>query len=187
LSRKRWAIMLIALFLLSLLGGCSPGRSTVKEQNVLSVDNQKKENQTGQLEVCFIDCGQGDSILIKSPTGEYMLVDGGKPEEGENISEFLRNQGVKQLAVIVGTHPHSDHIGGLAQIIDNFPVGKVYLPRVTHNTSAFEALLKSVQGRSLKINTARQGGKIPLENAGRVDITSDITSFILVKRVEAQA
>jgi competence protein ComEC len=92
-----------------------------------------------------------------------MLVDGGKPEEGENISEFLRNQGVKQLAVVVGTHPHSDHIGGLAQIINNFPVEKVYLPRVNHNTTTFEALLKAIKGKNLKISTARKGVEIPLE------------------------
>lgn len=155
--------MLLLLFLLSLLGGCSQSSSTVKEQNVLSLDNQKKESRTGQLEVCFIDCGQGDAIIIKTPAGEYMLVDGGKSEEGDNINEFLRNQGVKQLAVIVGTHPHSDHIGGLAKIINNFPVEKVYLPRVTHNTTAFEALLKAIKGKNLKISTACKGVEIPLE------------------------
>ena len=155
--------MLLLLFLLSLLGGCSQSSSTVKEQNVLSLDNQKKESKNGQLEVCFIDCGQGDCILIKSPTGKYMLVDGGKTEKGKNIIDFLRGQGVKQLAVVVGTHPHSDHIGGLTEIINSFPVEKVYLPRVTHNTTTFEALLKAIKGKNLKISTARQGVEIPLE------------------------
>ena len=155
--------MLLLLFLLSLLGGCSQSSSTVKEQNVLSLDNQKKESKNGQLEVCFIDCGQGDCILIKSPTGKYMLVDGGKTEKGKNIIDFLRGQGVKQLAVVVGTHPHSDYIGGLAKIINTFPVEKVYLPRVTHNTTAFETLLKAIKGKNLKISTARQGEEIPLE------------------------
>ncbi len=161
--KKHCTIMLILLFLMSLLGGCSPGGSTFKERNVLSFDNQKKESKTAQLEVCFIDCGQGDAILIKTPAGEYMLVDGGKSEEGDNINEFLRSQGVKQLAVVVGTHPHSDHIGGLAKIINDFPVEKVYLPRVTHNTTAFEALLKAIKGKNLKISTACKGVEIPLE------------------------
>ena len=163
MSKKRWIIMLLLLFLMSLLGGCSQSRSTFTEQNALPFDNQKKGSKTDQLEVCFIDCGQGDAILIKSPTGKYMLVDGGKSEEGDNITEFLRNQGVKQLAVVVGTHPHSDHIGGLAKIINTFPVEKVYLPRVTHNTTAFETLLKAIKGKNLKISTARQGEEIPLE------------------------
>ena len=163
MSKKHCTIILILFFLVSLLGGCHPSSSTLKEQNVLSLNNQKKDNKTGQLEVCFIDCKQGDAILIKTPEDKYMLVDGGKPEEGENISEFLRNQGVKQLAVVVGTHPHSDHIGGLAQIINNFSVEKVYLPRVTHNTTTFEALLKAIKGKNLKISTARKGVEIPLE------------------------
>ncbi len=162
MSKKRWAIMLILILIISMLSGCGQSTSTVKEQNVLPFDNQKQESKTNQLEVCFIDCGQGDAILIKTPVGEYMLVDGGKVEEGKNISDFLRSQGVEQLAVVVGTHPHSDHIGGLAEVIKTFPVQKVYLPRVTHNTAAFEALLNAIKGKNLKISTARQGVEISL-------------------------
>lgn len=190
LSKKRWTIILILLFLLSFLGGCSTGSSTVKEQNVLSLDNQKNDSKSGQLEICFIDCGQGDAILIKTPAGEYMLVDGGNSEEGDNISKFLRNQGVKQLAVIVGTHPHSDHIGGLAKIIDSFPVEKVYLPRVTHNTSAFETLLNAIKSKNLKINTARQGVEIPLEGIGANFIApvgekyEDLNNYSAVIRID---
>ena len=190
MSKKLWTIILLLLFILSVLGGCSQSSNTVKEQNVLSLDNKKQESETGQLEVCFIDCGQGDAILIKTPAGEYMLVDGGKSEEGENISDFLRSRGVKQLAVVVGTHPHSDHIGGLAEIIDSFPVEKVFLPRVTHNTSAFEALLKSIKGKNLKINTARQGVKIPLEGIQARFIApvgesyDDLNNYSAVIRIE---
>lgn len=188
--KKPLTIMLLLLFILSLLGGCSQSSNTVKEQNVLSLDNKKQENQTGQLEVCFIDCGQGDAILIKTPAGEYMLVDGGKSEEGENIGDFLRSRGVKQLAVVVGTHPHSDHIGGLAEIIDSFPVEKVFLPRVTHNTNTFEALLKSIKGKNLKINTARQGVKIPLEGVEASFVApvgegyDDLNNYSAVIRIE---
>lgn len=188
--KKRWTILLILLFLMSLLGGCSTGSSTVKEQNVLSFDNQKKESNSGHLEVSFIDCGQGDAILVKTPAGEYMLIDGGKSEEGDNISQFLRNRGVKQLAVVVGTHPHSDHIGGLAKIITSFPVGKVYLPRVTHNTTAFEALLNAIKDKNLKINTARQGVEIPLAGVQACFIApvgesyDDLNNYSAVVRLE---
>lgn len=190
LLKKRWTIMLLLLFLMSLLGGCSPGSSTVKEQNVLSLDHQKKERQSGQLEVCFIDCGQGDAILIKTPAGEYMLIDGGTKEEGVNISKFLHNQGVKQLAVVVGTHPHSDHIGGLANIINAFPVKKVYLPRVTHNTTVFEELLNAIKGKELTVNTTRQGVKIPLEGiearfiAPARENYEDLNNYSAVIRIE---
>lgn len=162
---KRLCILAAVLLLFAVLtGGCSIGSNTqVKEESVLPVDTSPKAEQKHDLKICFIDCGQGDAILIKSPEGQYMLIDGGGSDEGKNIINFMRSQGVEQLAVVVGTHPHSDHIGGLAEIVNSFPVGKVYLPRVTHNTKSFEALLEAVRGQNLKINTARQGVQIPLE------------------------
>ena len=165
MSKKLWIlIMTLVLLLTAVLGGCSPGTgSQIEEQNVLSRDSSQKAAESGTLQVFFIDCGQGDAILVKSPADKYMLVDAGTREEGQNICKFPNSQGVQELSVVVGTHPHSDHIGGLAEVINSFPVEKVYLPRITHNTATFEALLKAIKGQNLKISTARQGVKIPLE------------------------
>jgi competence protein ComEC len=164
LYKKLCILTAILLLFAVLTGGCSIGSNTqVKQESVLPADTSPKAEQKQDLQVCFIDCGQGDAILIKSPEGQFMLIDGGPSDEGKNIINFMRSQGVDQLAVIVGTHPHSDHIGGLAEIVDSFPVGKIYLPRVTHNTKSFEALLEAVRDQNLKINTARQGVQIPLE------------------------
>lgn len=161
---KKLCILTVAVLLLvAVIGGCTSGNGPqVKEGNVLPVDSSQKATKNSELEVFFIDCGQGDAILIKSPAGEYMLIDGGTRDEGRNITSFMLDQGVKQLAVVVGTHPHSDHIGGLAEIINSFPVQKVYLPRVTHNTKSFEALLDAIKGQNLKISTASRGVEIPL-------------------------
>lgn len=161
--KKLCILTVFVLILVAVIGGCTSGNSPqVKEGNVLPVDSSRQAIEDSKLEVFFIDCGQGDAILIKSQAGEYMLIDGGTSDEGRSITNFLRDQGVKQLAVVVGTHPHSDHIGGLAQIINSFPVQKVYLPRVTHNTKTFEALLNAIKEQNLKINTASQGVEIPL-------------------------
>ncbi|MDD3041150.1 MBL fold metallo-hydrolase, partial [Bacteroides sp.] len=78
------------------------------------------------------------------------------------MAGYLRNQGVEKLAVVVGTHPHSDHIGGLIEVIDNFPAAKVYLPAVTHSSQTFEELLLTIKNKQLKISTARAGTVIPL-------------------------
>jgi len=191
LYKKLCILTIILTLIVAVLGGCaSVTGPQVTEQNVLSQDEKNYESTDGILKVFFIDCGQGDAILIKTPEGQFMLIDGGETEEGQNICNFLRSQGVKRLAVVVGTHPHSDHIGGLAEIIALFPVERVYLPKVTHNTKAFETLLNSIKEKGLKINTARQGVEIPLNGvkasflAPIGDKYEEINNYSAVIRIE---
>ena len=88
----------------------------------------------GDLELHFIDVGQGDAILVTLPGGRNMLVDaGGWPgelEAGEGASDrvvvpYLRHLGVNRLDVLVITHPHEDHAGGVRGVIERIPVGMV--------------------------------------------------------------
>jgi len=79
----------------------------------------------GELKVTFIDVGQGDCILLQSE-GQSMLVDGGKKASGERVTSYLKEEGIKRLDYIVSTHDHEDHIGGLYQVLDEFPVGEIY-------------------------------------------------------------
>lgn len=102
------------------------------------------------LEVHFIDIGQGDSILIKSD-GENMLIDGGTTSSSETVVNYLIEQGVKDLKYIVGTHPHEDHIGGLVAVLDSFNVENIMLPNVLNTTGVFENLLDSIERKNLKI------------------------------------
>ena len=80
-----------------------------------------------ELDVYFIDVGQADSILIRNK-GHNMLIDAGNNEDGPLIVSFLKNQGIKEFDYVVGTHPHEDHIGGLDDIINNFPIQNILLP-----------------------------------------------------------
>ena len=88
----------------------------------------------------FIDVGQGDSILAES-NGHYMLIDAGENDQAGTVISYLKAQGVTKLDYVIGTHPHSDHIGGLDKVIDTFPVDKVILPPVEHTTKTFEDVL----------------------------------------------
>lgn len=169
--RKKWlAILFIIVFCLG-LAGC---QSSHARRNVSPVEKGNQEeavpvnnNQTGEnsarLEVHFIDVGQGDSILVKSPSGQAMLVDAGEQEQGQRVVDYLHSQGVAKLTVLVATHPHSDHIGGLGAVLNSFAVERVYMPRVTHNTEQFRDLLTRIKSQGLKITTARAGVGIPLD------------------------
>lgn len=79
--------------------------------------------------VHVIDVGKADSILIECG-GKAMLVDGGTADRGEPVAEYLNRRGVKRLDYVVNTHPDDDHIGGLAEILEQYPVGQYFAPEL---------------------------------------------------------
>jgi len=97
----------------------------------------------GKLELTVLDVGQGDSLLVISPHGRTLLVDGGggftgfarHEERGgadpgeEAVSPYLWSRGFQKLDVVALTHAHQDHIGGLAAVLENFRVGKLWIGR----------------------------------------------------------
>ena len=100
----------------------------------------------GSLTVSYIDVGQGDATLIQK--GNFsMLIDAGKNEKGQTVVSYLKKKGIKKLNILVGTHPDSDHVGGLDDVINNVQVDTVYLPEAKKQTKTYrdvESALKSV-------------------------------------------
>ena len=125
------------------------------DNGIINIDKYKKffdDADTAavdaQMSVHFIDVGQGDSTLIISD-GEAMLVDAGESDCGEIVADYLDKMGVTKLKYVIGTHPHSDHIGGLSHIIRNYQVEMV------PTTMVYEKLLRTISDKKLKIRTAR--------------------------------
>ncbi|MDD3365512.1 MAG: ComEC/Rec2 family competence protein, partial [Syntrophomonas sp.] len=92
-----------------------------------------------------------------------MLVDAGENDYGDVVVNYLISQGVKELDIVVGTHPHSDHIGGLDTVINRFPVKSIYMPKATNTTESFRDVLSAVKNKGLKISTAKAGVVLPLD------------------------
>ncbi|RXI44231.1 hypothetical protein DP145_11115 [Clostridium tetani] len=137
------------------------GSGVVSDTTVKTVVDGK---EVGDLKVHYIDVGQGDSILIQQD-GHNMLIDAGPNSAETTVANYLKSQGITKLDYIVGTHPHEDHIGGLDKVIDSFEVGRVIMPKATHNTKAFKDVVNSINNKGIKITTPKVGDSYELGNA----------------------
>ena len=124
------------------------------------------------LSVHFLDVGQADCILIQTPNQRSMLIDAGNNGDEEFVLSYLAQENIEELAVVVGTHPHEDHIGSMDAVIDRFSVGRIYLPPVVTTTETFASLLSAIKRKGLNINTAKAGVEIDLDPALSVKIVA---------------
>lgn len=120
---------------------------------------------TSDVRVHIIDVGQGDGIWIDTGN-ENIVIDAGNKGQGKTMIAYLEQHGVKELDAIISTHPDADHVGGLADVINHFPVKAVYAPRVTHTTQAYKEFLEAVKKQQLSIKVAKQGVTINSTAAG---------------------
>ena len=119
-----------------------------------------------QAKVHFIDVGQGDAILIQLSSGKNILIDAGTTSTP--VIAYLNKSNIKRLDGVIATHPHSDHIGGMADIIKSFDVGSFYMPRVTHTTKTFENMINAVKNKGLKATEAKAGVSIDVGQGFKV-------------------
>lgn len=136
-----------------------------EEDNGTTSESKNATEVGGELEVHFIDVGQADSILIKTSDGHSMLIDAGNNADDELVYSYLKNEGVKILDVVVGTHPHEDHIGGLDTVINNFNVNKVYMPKASNTTKTYEDVLLAIKNKGLKVTNPVVGSTFSLGDA----------------------
>lgn len=109
----------------------------------------------GSLQVHFIDVGLGDSILILAPDGTVALIDGG--ESGSGVVSYLEAQGVKRINLMIATHPHADHIGGLVDVLRAFPVDEVVTNGQAHTTLTYEHFLDGIAAAKAKYTEVKRG------------------------------
>ena len=116
--------------------------------------------QDADLEIHFIDVGQGDCSLILW-NGSAMLIDSGESEEAKTVLKYLKRQGVEKLDYIIVTHPHSDHMGSMSEVISAMEVGRVIAPKVseelTPTSKTYESFLKALKSKALKLTAAKPG------------------------------
>ena len=101
------------------------------------------DKPSAQVELRFLDVGQGDAVLIRLPDGRHILVDGGRhPTE---VANLLAREGVDTLELVVASHNHADHIGGLPAVLERFAVKNYLTNGIPAATAIYGRLVYAVE------------------------------------------
>ena len=167
-----------------------PG-STAKQPNP-TIENQSKELSSARenLTVHFLDVGQGDSILLEHGD-DTMLIDSGEIGKGNEVATYIKSEGIKSLDYVVATHPHSDHIGGMSVILNDFPIGHFVDSGYAYSSKTYENMLTTIDKKNIPFETPREGDKINFTsgvdvqvlNPGGTYFTDDINQNSVVLKV----
>jgi len=112
---------------------------------------------TGNLQVHFIDVGQGDAILIDLGATE-VLIDGGDKSPG--VTDYIDDYVEGHLEAVVATHPHADHIGGLIEVLDEFDVDNVWYNGDGATSKTYADFMAGANDEGCQIYEARRGDTI---------------------------
>lgn len=125
-------------------------------------ENVDLENDN--LNILFLYVGQADSTLIKLKD-KVMLIDAGNNEDGVNISNFLKSEGVSKIDYLVGTHADEDHIGGLDDIVNELEIGKIFMPKIGEDAKNYQNVVKAAKKKNLEIENPKIGDKFTINDA----------------------
>ena len=134
-------VAVVAWAALSLLGRDRPCQALVRA-GAFALEHGDPPTHAAALRVTFLDVGQGDAVLIQAPGGKTALVDAGR---GSAVADTLRRLGVHEIDLLVASHAHTDHIGGMDDVLERFRVRNFMDNGLPHTTQAYERLMAAVE------------------------------------------
>lgn len=146
-------------------------------------------NTTGTFQMRVIDVGQGDSILLITPNGKTMLIDGGEKNSGSLA--YLKANKITHLDIMVATHPDADHIGGLVDILNStVKIDQVVTSGYTNTTRTYEQFLDGIIASKAKYTEVHRGDTVTLDglsfavlSPGKTDNFQDVNNGSVVLRM----
>lgn len=157
-------VIIIAIIVVVAMGVCNSGIFKKEDTSVLNGET---------MSVTYIDVGQGDSTYITFPDGENMLIDGGS--NNGLAYAHLKKENVTSIDYLIATHPHEDHIGGLAEICENIYPKNVFLPDVSASTKIYNRFLTALDNGVSEVNVGKKGVLVKETENLKVEILSPVS------------
>lgn len=117
---------------------------------------------SGNFEIHIIDVGQGDAILLLTPEGDVTLIDSGPYKSYDKLRAYLLGMGIRSFSKVIATHPDSDHIGSMAEIITDFNVEEFYMPNKEHTTTSYKLMIEALEKNNVPVIKSYAGDSLNL-------------------------
>ena len=157
-------IFALLLLILLLLTACGSEDIQLTTEPTLTTPTTQSPTTFGEFRVHFVDVGQADGAVIECG-GEFAVIDAGYPESGPLMVEYLQDLGAEKLSLVVGTHPHGDHIGGLPDVLDAFPTDTVWTSQLPYTNEYVREFKSAVTTNGATLEQPRPGAVFQLGGA----------------------
>ncbi len=164
--KKKCLALLLTLALL--LSGCAV--------YVEDAPQESGADHGESLTVHYIDVGQADSILLESGDS-FVLIDGGNRDDGDLVVTYLEQQGVEDLAAVICTHAHEDHVGGLSSVLAVYPTHAVWAPTNTYSSKIFDKFLYYTDQQGLEVTIPNPGDTITFGDNVQLTVLGPVKSY----------
>lgn len=192
-SLRNLALFIAAICLLVELIGYIPGVAFNGWTDVAVMLGFTNPSVTpeGEMEVHFIDVGNADCIFVRQED-KTMLIDAGEAHTDEEVVAYLQSYGVTHLDLVIATHPHADHIGGMATVLDTFSVGQYvmsFMPEsATPTTAAYLRILETIDKKEIPLKEAVVGdiyelGTARVQILGPMEETTEKNDMSVITRL----
>jgi competence protein ComEC len=117
------------------------------------------------LQVIFCDVGQGDAVLIKTPQNKKVLIDGGPDDQVLNCLSRQLPFYERTLDLVVLTHPHADHVGGLVDVLNSFSVRAIVHNKIAYQSADYQKFLELASQHGIPLHNVFAGDRMALDSA----------------------
>ena len=128
------------------------------------------------LAITALDVGQGDSILLQMQC-KNILIDSGDRGEAARLLTKLEENHVEQIDMLVATHPHADHIGGMKAVLNRFPVKQVYDSGQNYKTKMYNDFRQQIEKEKIPLEVLRRGQEVPINEMVKLKVLSPQTLY----------